>query len=84
MLKKWFLIVIVLMMSAFANTGCATLAAASTAAPSVEVTMDDYNYLPTEWRVPAGKEISLKLVNKCNIDHEWVIMKTPVTPPVCR
>jgi plastocyanin len=62
---------------ALANMGCA----ANAAAPNVEVTMDDYNYLPTEWRVPAGKEVSLKLINKGKLEHEWVIMKTPVAPP---
>ena len=43
--------------------------------------MDDYNYLPTESRVPAGKEVSLIMIHTGRLFHEWVIMKTPVASP---
>jgi plastocyanin len=36
---------------------------------------------PTEWRVPAGQVISLKVSNKDTKDYTWIFMGRPVTPP---
>ena len=63
---------------------CALLLAACSAnssPPSIEVTLSDYQFSPNEWRVPAGKEVSLKLNNTGSVEHEWVIMKVPVVVP---
>lgn len=53
------------------------LTACGAGGPSTKlnVTMTDYQYDPMEYTIPAGQEISLKIANKGQIMHEFVIMK---------
>jgi plastocyanin len=48
---------------------------------AIDVQITDTGCHPTEWRVPAGQVISLKIANKLNKDYTWIFMGRPVTPP---
>jgi plastocyanin len=48
---------------------------------AIEVQITQVGCHPTEWRVPAGQLISLKISNKANQDYTWIFMGRPVTPP---
>ena len=39
------------------------------------VTMTDFQYTPAEFKIPAGKEITLNITNNGAVIHEFVIMK---------
>jgi len=63
----------------------ASLAACSTdqfpLTSAIDVQITQAGCHPTEWRVPAGQAISLKISNKTNLDYTWIFMGRPVTPP---
>jgi len=42
---------------------------------TINVTMTDFHYEPSEFTVPAGKEITLNATNNGAVAHEFVIMK---------
>jgi plastocyanin len=48
---------------------------------TIDVQITQTGCHPTEWRVPAGQIISLKLSNKALQDYTWIFMGRPVTPP---
>jgi uncharacterized cupredoxin-like copper-binding protein len=41
----------------------------------IDVTMTDFHYTPSEWTIPAGKEITMNIKNDGAVGHEYVIMK---------
>jgi uncharacterized cupredoxin-like copper-binding protein len=43
--------------------------------------MNEFAYTPNTWTVPAGQKITVTLTNKGTVEHDWVLMKEPVTPP---
>ena len=49
----------------------------------IAVTMTDFAFDSQTWAVPAGKSITLTLINKGANEHEWVLIKagTSVTLP---
>lgn len=44
-------------------------------ATEITVTTTDFHFTPEEWTVPAGKEITLTIINNGTTEHEWVIIK---------
>lgn len=48
---------------------------------SIEVTLQEYRFLPTQWRIPAGQEITLFLKNEGKKNHDWVLLRFPPTEP---
>ena len=42
---------------------------------TLNVELADFKFVPNQFTVPAGKEITLKVVNKGANDHEYVILK---------
>jgi uncharacterized cupredoxin-like copper-binding protein len=48
------------------------------ASTSIEATMTDFAFTPTDWTVAAGEEITIDLTNDGGVDHEWVILKSGV------
>ncbi len=70
MKKLLFVVFVVLMLSLSACGG-----GAASASTSFEVDMKEFMFEPTDFTVPAGKEISIQLVNDGAIVHEYVIMK---------
>ena len=53
----------------------------SSGGTSIQAKMTDFAYTPNQWTVPAGKTITLSLTNNGSVEHDWVLMKSPVTPP---
>ena len=70
-MKKQFLLVCTLLVLAL------TLSACGNAGPStnLNVNMTDFMYDPSNYTVPAGQTITLKLSNNGAVEHEFVIMK---------
>jgi uncharacterized cupredoxin-like copper-binding protein len=46
---------------------------------SIEATMQEFEFTPTDWTVAAGEEITVDLTNDGAIEHEWVILQDGVT-----
>jgi len=51
------------------------------AGTTINTTMSDFAFDPAEWTVPAGKEVTLNLKNEGAVEHDWVLMIKPITPP---
>jgi plastocyanin len=47
----------------------------------IEVTITEYQYSPTTWRIPGGQTITLKLSNQGQEEHDWTLLKDPPTAP---
>jgi uncharacterized cupredoxin-like copper-binding protein len=78
-MKRFTLFVLAVLL--FSLTGCG--GGATSYSTSLEVEMKEFMFEPTDFTVPAGKEISIQLVNDGAIKHEFVIMKlgTEVSVP---
>ncbi len=48
---------------------------------TIDVQITQAGCHPTDWRVPAGQVISLKISNKATKDYTWIFMGRPATPP---
>jgi plastocyanin len=81
-MRKFSVLAIVVLALAAVLAACGGGAASGGAATSIKTTMTDFKYDPAEWTVPAGKSITIELTNKGSVDHDWVLMATPVTPPL--
>ena len=49
------------------------------AVSSVSVTATDFAFDPDVWTLKAGETFDITLINSGNEEHEWVIMKAPIT-----
>ncbi len=47
----------------------------------INVVVSEYRYVPAEWRIPAGQDITLQISNQGQQDHEWVLLKDPPSEP---
>jgi plastocyanin len=45
----------------------------------IAATARSFAYTPASWTVAAGTDVTLTLTNTSDTDHEWVILKTPVS-----
>ena len=45
---------------------------------SLEVTATDFEFTPNSYRLPANTEASLTFKNDGAVEHEWVIMTSPI------
>jgi plastocyanin len=79
MSKKYLWVAMVVLVASLALTACG--GSGSAGSTSITTTMTDFHFEPTTWTVPAGKEITLKLVNNGSVEHDWVLLQKPVTPP---
>lgn len=50
-------------------------------ANSISATLTDFHFEPTTWTVKAGEEVKLTLKNEGAVEHDWVLVGSPVTPP---
>jgi len=68
MRKILFLLVILLSL---------TLASCGGSAPStsIDVTLTDFSFTPNQFTIPAGQEITLKVLNNGAVVHNFIIMK---------
>jgi len=51
----------------------------ATASTSLDVTLSDFQFTPNTFTVPAGKEISVHLVNNGAVVHNFIILKLGTT-----
>jgi uncharacterized cupredoxin-like copper-binding protein len=42
---------------------------------NLEVTLQDYEFVPNTYSVPAGAAVNLTLVNNGTVEHEWVLFE---------
>jgi plastocyanin len=77
--KRIILIVLALMITPLVLAACGGGGSAS--GTSIQAKMTDFAFSPNQWQVPAGKTITLTLTNNGSVEHSWVLMKSPVTPP---
>lgn len=61
-----FLSAVALILSACGGGGAST---------TINVTMTDFHFEPSEFTVPAGQEITLNATNNGAVEHEFVIFK---------
>jgi uncharacterized cupredoxin-like copper-binding protein len=47
----------------------------------ISAQLSEYSISPSEWRVPAGQTITLKLENPGKKAHTWTLLKDPPTEP---
>lgn len=78
MSRKLVLISVFVMLMASILSACGGSSGGNT---TINATLTDFKFDPAEWTVPAGKEITLKLTNNGAVEHDWVLMAKPVTPP---
>ncbi len=76
-MKKWWLLAFLVLLAGGLISACGS-AGSESGSTSFEVDMTEFTFDPKEFVVPAGKEISLTLVNKGAIKHEFVIMNLGV------
>jgi plastocyanin len=48
------------------------------AATELEVTASEFEFSPSSYEVAANTELSITFTNDGSIEHEWVIMKSPI------
>jgi len=47
----------------------------SAASNSIDVTLTDFSFTPNQFTIPAGQEITLKVLNNGAVVHNFIIMK---------
>jgi plastocyanin len=52
-----------------------TACSGPSAPTSINITMEDIKFTPSEWTVAAGKEITVNATNTGHLNHEFVILK---------
>jgi uncharacterized cupredoxin-like copper-binding protein len=76
-MRKLVFILCVVFVMIFALSACGGTPAAST---NLKVNMIEFTFTPSEFTVPAGKEITITAVNGGAVEHEFVIFKLGQTP----
>lgn len=58
-----------------------TVACSGATEPSTEltVTVQEFQFTPNTWTVPAGEQISIAITNVGTVTHEWVLLQEGVT-----
>jgi uncharacterized cupredoxin-like copper-binding protein len=79
--KKFGLFAVFVLLSSLVLAACSGGGGSSQGSTSIQTTMTEFAYTPNTWSVPAGQKITLTLINKGSVEHTWVLMKAPVTPP---
>ncbi|HMD90747.1 MAG TPA: plastocyanin/azurin family copper-binding protein [Anaerolineaceae bacterium] len=79
--KKVGLVAIIVLLIGLFLAACSGGGSSSSGSTSIQTSMSEFAYSPNSWTVPAGQKITLTLVNKGTVEHDWVLMKESVTPP---
>jgi plastocyanin len=68
---------VVLMLGACGDDSTDTTANANN--QQIAASARSFAYTPASWTVAAGQDVTLTLTNTSDTEHEWVIMKAPIT-----
>jgi uncharacterized cupredoxin-like copper-binding protein len=49
------------------------------ASTDLAVTVQEFQFTPNTWTVPAGEQISIDITNEGSVTHEWVLLQEGVT-----
>jgi uncharacterized cupredoxin-like copper-binding protein len=79
--KKLGFFAIFVLLSSLLLAACSGGGSSSSGSTSIQTSMSEFAYSPNTWTVPAGQKITLTLINKGTVEHDWVLMKEAVTPP---
>ncbi len=79
-MKKSILVVVVLVLASVLLAACGG-GGSSSGGNKISSTMTDFMFEPTTWTVPAGAQVTLTLKNEGAVEHTWVLVASPVTPP---
>ena len=80
MQKKFGVFTIFVLLGSLLLAACSG-GGSSQGSTSISATETEFAFTPNTWSVPAGQKITLTLSNKGTVEHDWVLMKAPVTPP---
>lgn len=72
------IIVLLLVFLSITLTGCSAGTASGDAANTLNVEMNEFTFIPTNYTIPAGQKITLKLKNSGDIAHDFIILKKGV------
>ncbi len=64
---------------AMVGAACSSGGDSAGASDTIDVTLDNFEFVGSSWEIPAGEEITITMTNEATIDHEWVILKPGVT-----
>ena len=79
MIKKFYLIAILILLLAIALSACGSVYDEATTSPTI--TLDDFNFDPFQVIIPADEEITITIINNGTVEHKWAVMTTPVEGP---
>ena len=77
-MKKSIVLLVVIMLASAFLAACSG-GGGTSGGTSISTTLTDFHFEPTTWTVPAGKEVKLTLKNEGAVEHDWVLVGTPVT-----
>jgi uncharacterized cupredoxin-like copper-binding protein len=67
--------IVVILVFASLLVSCAAGASGSSPSTTLKVDMSEFVFTPTEYAVPAGETITVKLENSGDIEHDFIILK---------
>ena len=71
-MKKVSVLIVILLILSILMTACANAQGVST---TLNIEMSEFRFTPTQFTIPAGQQITLKLKNSGSIMHDFIILK---------
>jgi len=68
----------ILVVPLLALGGCGDDSTANDNNQQISATSQSFAFTPDSWTVASGQDVTLSLTNTSDIEHEWVILKTPI------
>lgn len=75
-MNKIYFVILVLTVTVFALSACGGVGQPS----SIDVSMDEFTFTPSEFTIPSGQEITVHATNNGAVLHDFVIFKLGSDP----